>query len=165
MAKRPPIPVALEREVLVEAGHRCAIPACRQSPIEIAHIVGWAKCKKHEFHNLIPLCPTCHTRFDKRDIDQKSLILYKHHLAMLNGRYGSIELRVLKLFANEPERTQISLLSDLQLLLQQLLDDGLLVDSGNGESLADGVLLRKCYELTPAGKDYVERWLDPKRTN
>jgi hypothetical protein len=39
MEKRPPIPSELYRAVLIEAGHRCAIPTCRQIPIEIAHIM------------------------------------------------------------------------------------------------------------------------------
>ena len=99
MAKRPPIPADLERAVLVEAGHRCAIATCRQVPIEIAHILAWSRCKKHEFHNLIPLCPNCHTRFDKGEIDHKSMTAYKHNLAILNRRYGSVEIRVLEFFA------------------------------------------------------------------
>ena len=161
MAKRPPIPVELERAVLVEAGHRCAIPTCRQSPIEIAHIVGWAKCKKHEFHNLIPLCPTCHTRFDRGEIDHKSMVFYKHNLAILNGRYGSTKLRVLKFFSKDPAPSEIRLLSEMQLLVQNLLDDQLLADMGNDQQIAGGELIRKSYTLTQSGKEYVERWMAP----
>jgi 5-methylcytosine-specific restriction endonuclease McrA len=62
---RPALPRKLEREVLMEAGHRCAIPVCRQTPVEIAHIVPWAEVKGHSFDNLIALCPTCHTRYDR----------------------------------------------------------------------------------------------------
>jgi 5-methylcytosine-specific restriction endonuclease McrA len=65
---RPAIPQALKRKVLIEAGHRCAIPTCKQVPVELAHIVPWANCKEHTFENLIALCPTCHTRFDKKEI-------------------------------------------------------------------------------------------------
>jgi 5-methylcytosine-specific restriction endonuclease McrA len=71
---RPAIPAALKRQILVEAGHRCAIPVCRQVPVEIAHIVPWEKVKEHTFDNLIVLCPTCHTRFDKGEIDRKSML-------------------------------------------------------------------------------------------
>src|SRR5690242_15797603 len=39
MANRPGIPRALQRQVLVEAGHRCSIPTCRQTPVEIHHII------------------------------------------------------------------------------------------------------------------------------
>lgn len=62
---------------MIEAGHQCAIPACRHPRVEIHHIIPWAKCKKHEYHNLIALCPNCHTRVHDGDIDRKSLIKYK----------------------------------------------------------------------------------------
>ena len=73
MAKRPPIPAELERAVLIECGHRCAIPTCRQVPVELAHIIPWSRCKAHTFDNLIALCPTCHTRYDHGEIDRKSM--------------------------------------------------------------------------------------------
>lgn len=70
----------IQRAVLIEAGHQCAIPACRYPRVEIHHIVPWAKCKKHEYHNLIALCPNCHTRAHDGEIDRKSLIKYKSAL-------------------------------------------------------------------------------------
>jgi hypothetical protein len=50
--------------------------------VEIAHITPWAKVKKHEFNNLIALCPTCHTRFDDphNPLDRKSMRQYKARL-------------------------------------------------------------------------------------
>jgi hypothetical protein len=74
---RESVPADLKRRVLIEAGHRCSIPTCRQIPVEIAHIEPWAKVQTHEFHNLIALCPTCHTRFDNGNIDRKSMLIYK----------------------------------------------------------------------------------------
>ncbi|MGW1789715.1 HNH endonuclease [Streptomyces tubercidicus] len=81
-AKRPAIPRELRRHVLIEAGHRCAIPTCRATPVEVAHIIPWAKVKKHEFKNLITLCPTCHTRFDDPHdpLDRKAMRQYKANL-------------------------------------------------------------------------------------
>ncbi|MFF0556505.1 HNH endonuclease [Streptomyces sp. NPDC004266] len=79
---RPKIPSELRRRVLIEAGHRCAIPTCKSTPVEIAHIIPWAKVQKHEFKNLIALCPTCHTRFDDphSPIDRKAMRQYKADL-------------------------------------------------------------------------------------
>ncbi|WP_263171330.1 HNH endonuclease [Streptomyces sp. SCSIO ZS0520] len=79
---RPKIPSELRRRVLIEAGHRCAIPTCKSTPVEIAHIIPWAKAQKHEFKNLIALCPTCHTRFDDPHgpIDRKAMRQYKANL-------------------------------------------------------------------------------------
>ncbi|TXS48525.1 HNH endonuclease [Streptomyces sp. uw30] len=82
MSERPAIPRELRRRVLLEAGHRCAIPTCRTTPVEVAHIIPWSKVKKHEFKNLIALCPTCHTRFDDphNPLDRKAMRQYKANL-------------------------------------------------------------------------------------
>lgn len=80
-ANRPAIPSVLDRRVRVEAGHRCAIPICRTPVIEIAHIRPWAQVKRHEFENLIALCPTCHTFFDRGHIDRASMLQYKANLS------------------------------------------------------------------------------------
>ncbi|GAA2479196.1 hypothetical protein Ahu01nite_018880 [Winogradskya humida] len=87
---------------MVEAGHRCAIPTCRTvSPLQIEHIVDWARVQKHEFDNMIVLCANCHGRKGTRrgQIDRKSLLQYKANLTVLNSRYGEIERRVLDHFA------------------------------------------------------------------
>jgi len=81
----------------VEAGHRCAIPTCRSTTTEIAHIVPWAESHDNSFENLIALCPNCHTRFDQgKEIDQLSIKAYKHNLGILTNRYGEFERRLLK---------------------------------------------------------------------
>jgi hypothetical protein len=74
------IPSEILRQIKVESGHRCAIPTCRQTPVEIHHIVPWEQCKSHELKNLISLCPTCHARVHKGEIDRKSLKMYKRLL-------------------------------------------------------------------------------------
>jgi HNH endonuclease len=66
----------------VEAGHRCAIPACKADPVELAHITPWAQVHKHTFDNMIALCPTCHARFDKGRIDRLAMLEYKRNLSV-----------------------------------------------------------------------------------
>lgn len=77
---RPAVPRELERSLLVEASHRCAIPACRSWPVELAHIVPWVKVREHRFENMIALCPNCHTRFDQGQIDRRAMFQYKANL-------------------------------------------------------------------------------------
>jgi len=61
---RPKIPMALQRELLIECGHRCAV--CGESfPLERAHIIPWCKAREHALENLICLCANCHARADK----------------------------------------------------------------------------------------------------
>lgn len=87
---------------MVEAGHRCAIPTCRAvGPLQIEHINDWVRVQKHEFENMIVLCANCHGRKGNKrgQIDRKSLRQYKANLAIVNGRYGEVERRVLDHFA------------------------------------------------------------------
>ena len=103
--RRPAIPAETKRAVLVEAGHRCAIPTCRSTPTEIAHIVPWSESMNNCFTNLIALCPNCHTRADQsKEIDRKSLKMYKHNLGVLNHRYGEFERRLFEILAKTGER-------------------------------------------------------------
>src|SRR5262245_13968107 len=73
---RPAIPADVQRQVLAEAGHRCAVcgDAC---PLERAHIVPWHKSKLHDAKNLICLCANCHQRADKERWGAKTLRAYK----------------------------------------------------------------------------------------
>jgi len=98
---RENIPAELKRKILVEAGHRCAIPTCRFPTTELAHIVPYSKVLKHEYHNLIALCPNCHTRFDKGEIDRKSMDIYKNKLVFLSDKYSKYELDVLEYLRKE----------------------------------------------------------------
>jgi hypothetical protein len=160
MGTRSAIPRPLEREVLIEAGHRCAIPTCHQTPIEIAHIVPWEQVKEHIFDNLIALCPTCHTRYDKGEIDRKSMLRYKANLSVLNGRYSDLEQRVLRLFGENKNASQIWLPGGFDILLMNLLKDGFLNDTGeNSGVILAGIPSAKLYQLSSKGKEFIDRWL------
>jgi len=74
------IPSELKRKLLLESGHRCAIPTCKHPEVEFHHIIPWEKCQEHTFDNMIVLCPNCHARADRGKIDRKSLLLYKANL-------------------------------------------------------------------------------------
>jgi hypothetical protein len=92
---RPPIPADLCRKVLVEAGHRCAIPTCRYIEVEVHHIIPWAECNDHKYENLIALCPNCHQRADRGAIDRKSLRIYKANLRFAHDKFSQFEIDTL----------------------------------------------------------------------
>src|ERR1700761_5508529 len=123
---RPAIPADLKRRIYMEAGHRCAIPTCRATPIEIAHIVPWSDVQEHKFENLIALCPNCHTRYDKHEIDQPSMRGYKANLGIISGRYGEVERRILDMLADNPGTVRFDLPGGWGLLVMYLIKDGLL---------------------------------------
>jgi len=149
----------------MEAGHRCAIPTCHQVPVEIAHIIPWEQVKEHSFDNLIALCPTCHSRFDKGEIDRRAMQQYKDNLSILNDRYGDLEQRVLRFFAEDPNADEIQLPGGLDILLMYLLEDGLLAavnPKSRGVGRISGVpfIGIKLYRPTDKGKQFIQKWLD-----
>lgn len=156
MARRPDIPADVERAVLIESGHRCAISTCRQVPVELAHIVPWSRCREHKFENLIALCPTCHTRYDRHEIDRKSMQVYKLNLQLVHSRYGDLEQRVIRGFIKDRNASEFWWFADMEILLLALLEDGLLRD--NGQTRMVGALIQRCYTLTPRGREYVDQW-------
>jgi hypothetical protein len=160
---RPSIPAALERDVLVEAGHRCAIPTCRSTTVELAHIVPWSTVQEHTFDNLIALCPTCHTRYDNGGIDRLSMRQYKANLAVLNSRYGDVERRLLLLFAENPDTDYIDQPGGLQLFFLYLIRDGYLAYAGMAPwaTQIQGVNTHERYVLTDAGRAFVQHVVHP----
>ena len=73
---RPAIPSDVQREILIESGHRCAV--CGEGcPLERAHIIPWHKAKEHTAENLICLCANCHGRADKENWGENTLRQYK----------------------------------------------------------------------------------------
>ena len=162
----------MRRAVLIEAGHRCAIPTCRQYPVDVDHIDDWATVKEHRFENLIALCPTCHARKGDRQgqIDRKSLRQYKANLATLNSRYGDVERRLIEYCAEQLARGRegrpfaglplvtLGLGSEWQVMY--LLRDGYLEKYPVPLRPSwSGIPLMDQYIVTESGADFVQRWM------
>lgn len=168
---RDPIPAGVKRAVLVEAGHRCAIPTCRQTPTEFAHIVPWADTHDNSFENLIALCPNCLTRYDTKQIDRKAMLMYKHNLGILNYRYTELERRVFIELANG-DRGFLMLGAGAEILLANAVLDGILAIEGDydqiwgatthtGQRIETFKMLHKVW-LTEHGEEFVKRYVDGK---
>lgn len=92
---RPHLPEWLRRELLLEAGHRCAIPTCRRWPVEIAHIKSRARSADDSFHNLIVLCSHCHDLYDRYGaIKPVEMRAYKRNLDVLGEETGNVRRRL-----------------------------------------------------------------------
>jgi len=75
---------------MVEAGHKCAIPRCGHSDLDIHHIIPWEKCRAHDYKNLIALCPNCHRKAHNGTIDSISLKIYKDALVNSFKSFGAL---------------------------------------------------------------------------
>ena len=123
---RPQIPADIRRRVLVEAGHRCAIPTCRYIEIDIHHIIPWANCHAHEYDNLIALCPNCHRRADRGEIDRKSLLLYKVNLRFVHDKYSQLEMDILFELSSMKNGEGMPWLAYQLIFLKRLFDSNLI---------------------------------------
>lgn len=166
--RRDTLPAEVKRAVLVEAGHRCAIPTCRATTTEVAHIVPWATSHDHSFENLIALCPNCHTRYDQKgEIDRQSMRMYKQNLGILNGRYCDVERRLFELLAMSRKRVFV-LGAGGDIMVANAVKDGLFEDKtvkGMEWQVKDelGVYdetfpLVFTYWVTDAGVAFIERY-------
>lgn len=120
--RRPVIPAELRRRVLLEAGHRCAIPTCRHIDVDIHHIIAWEQCKKHEYENLIALCPNCHRQAKQGRIDKKSLRKYKVSLRFAMDKYSRYELDILFDLSKDKSNKGMPFFAYNALLIKRLLD-------------------------------------------
>jgi len=162
------IPAEIKREVLLEAGHACAIPTCQFPATEFAHIEPFAKVRKHEASNIIALCPNHHHLYDqKKQIDQKSIRAYKLKLQFLNRRYTKYELRLLAVLAQKP-----FVLASGEVETMGLLKEGLIENAKTfltqSITVTDNATMQLVYEdhfvasfaarLTEKGRRFIETW-------
>jgi len=90
----------------------------------IHHIIPWNKCKKHEYKNLIALCPNCHSRADRGLIDRKALRIYKANLRFAHDKFSQFEIDVLFALNSAGEDQRLPWLSYQNLFLKRLFDAG-----------------------------------------
>lgn len=154
---RPPIPADIRRRVLVEAGHRCAIPTCRYIEVDVHHIVPWAQCQAHEYDNLIALCPNCHRRADRGEIDRKSLRLYKLNLRFAHDKFSQLEMDVLFQLATMQPGYGIPWLSYQTIFLKRLFDsDYIFLHETQSGMWTDGIKSNPDYiGVTDKGRAFV----------
>jgi hypothetical protein len=154
------VPLARKRLVLVEAGHRCAIPTCRHPTTEIAHIVPESQNHDDSFENLIALCLNCHTQYDqKKEIDRQSIRTYKRNLGILNSRYSDFERRMFDQIAETDQRSFI-VEAGFEVLLLHAVNDGLLKRVELSPlAIQRGEPTRHRYEVTDAGLNFVSRYI------
>ncbi len=145
------LPETLERDVLVEAGHRCTIPTCRQFPVQIHDIEEQAADGPS---SVIALCSNCHERVARGYITRRSLEQYKANLAIINARYGGLERRALYTFVEDPTRG-VLLPTGMVTLMSFLLRDRMVevheIDPTQFPSFSE-------YRLTARGKKLLTRW-------
>jgi hypothetical protein len=102
---RKTIAASIKREVLTEAGYRCAVPTCRTIlAIDLHHLVRVADGGRDEAANLLALCPTCHALHHRGIIHAESIRVWKGLLVALNEGIGRDAKDLLLLLSPDDNR-------------------------------------------------------------
>ena len=101
----------------------------------------WETCRTHEYHNLIALCPNCHGRADRGEIDRKALRIYKASLRFSHDRFSQFEMDALSEACKLQDHHGLHYPRGMELLIKRLLDARLvdLVENINGSARSFGV--------------------------
>jgi hypothetical protein len=157
-SSRPAISALLRRRVLIESGHRCAIPTCRYIEVELHHIIPWETTQSHEYENLIALCPNCHSRADRKEIDRKSLLIYKASLRFTHDKFSQFEVDILFEAAKLASDQALIYPPAMDLLVIRLLEAEfitIVAPSGGGVSSMGMSITPRHLQITQKGRAYV----------
>ena len=152
---RTAIPEHIKREVLTEAGFRCAVPTCRTIlAIDLHHIVEVSDNGSNEAYNLLALCPTCHALHHRGTIPAESIKVWKGMLVSLNGAFDKMIIDDL-LFLYKTPRNVLMLSGDGVLKFSKLIAANL---ADYTIAMRNGPLINYEVWLNDRGRLLVEAW-------
>src|SRR5260370_33069251 len=159
-AARKPIPASLKRDVLAEAGYRCAVPTCRTIlAIDLHHIEEVEKDGPNELWNLLALCPTCHALYTRGTISQDAINVWKTILVALNHAFDKESISNL-LFLKSTITNEVAVSGDGVLKFSHLIASGL---ATHQLFMQNGPLVLYVVRLTDKGNRIIEAWYSGNR--
>lgn len=94
--RRKSLSAALKREVLTEAGYRCAVPTCRTIlALDLHHIIPVEEGGPHTLSNLLALCPTCHALYTRGMISREAIHAWKTMVVTLSHAFDTETISLL----------------------------------------------------------------------
>jgi hypothetical protein len=152
---------ALRREVLIEAGYRCAVPTCRTIlAIDLHHIIEVEEGGPTELSNLLALCPTCHALYTRGTISREAINVWKTTLVALNHAFDQESISLLHFLKKAMEK-QIAISGDGVLRFAHLIASGLAEYYPVGVSPMGQVLYN--VRLTQKGTRIIDAWFAGNR--
>ncbi|HEY3992904.1 MAG TPA: HNH endonuclease signature motif containing protein [Ktedonobacteraceae bacterium] len=158
--KSRPMSLSLKREVLAEAGYRCAVPTCRSIlAIDVHHILEVRAGGPHTLSNLLALCPTCHALYTRGTISREAIHAWKTMLVSLNHTFDQTAINHL-LFLHHIQNHPLLFSGDGVVPFAPLIAVGLAsyhLVSQETSSAAYAV------QLTAKGTHLIEAWCSGNR--
>ncbi|HEU5377946.1 MAG TPA: HNH endonuclease signature motif containing protein [Ktedonobacteraceae bacterium] len=109
---RRPLSMVLKREVLTEAGYRCAVPTCRNIlALDLHHINPVEEGGPNTLSNLLALCLTCHALYTRGIISREAIHAWKQLVMALSYAFNTEAISLL-LFLKRVEMNGVLLSGD-----------------------------------------------------
>lgn len=98
--KRNKVPPAVKRQLIQEAGGKCANPGCSRQYEHLHHIEHWAVYKTHDRKHMIAVCSSCHHQIHhgRLRISDDTLYEWKGITRSLGDHRGYIYVEVVDRF-------------------------------------------------------------------
>jgi HNH endonuclease len=160
LKKRKAISLAMRREVLHEAGYRCANPGCRGIiTLDIHHIEYVSDDGQNAAENLLPLCPTCHALHHAGQIPGESIRAWKMLLLSLNDGFSRAAVDLLLALDHIATRP-VLVTTDTVLMMGSLIASGLVTIShpSTGAIPAQDFSQSRFVSLSTKGSAFVAAW-------
>jgi hypothetical protein len=151
---------SLRRQVLTEAGYRCAVPTCRSIlALDLHHIEEVQDGGPNELGNLIALCPTCHALYTRGTISRDAITAWKTMLVALSHAFDGESISNLLFLVRTRDKDLVlsgdGVLKFSQLIASELADFRLFMQNGP-------IVLYKV-DLTERGVRIVNAWFSGRR--
>jgi hypothetical protein len=161
---RKRINATLRRQVLTEAGYRCAVPTCRNIlALDLHHIVSVRERGANEPGNLIALCPTCHGLHERGEIPAEAIEAYKSILVALTAAFDRAAIdQLMFLTKTDDDRRRLVVSGDGVTRFASLIGAGY-ADYRLLGSDRYGTVYK--VELTPRGAALVNAWKSGRRSD
>ena len=158
---RRTIPESLKREVLTEAGYRCAVPTCRTNlALDLHHMVEVSEGGTNDLANLIALCPTCHALFHRGTIKRDSLHSWKGILVALGAAFDREAIDQLN-FLSLCSKDYLVVSGDGLLHYSRLISAGLASVEQKGNN--NWLIVSYAINISEKGQRLIEAWKSGNR--
>lgn len=159
-ARRKTPSASLKREVLTEAGYRCAVPTCRTIlAIDLHHIIEVEEEGPTTLSNLLALCPTCHALYTRGTISREAIHVWKTMLVALGHAFDMETIGHL-LFLQHTKENEVLVSGDGVLLFSQAIAADLAVPH---LILQHGPWWFYVIRLTRKGQRILDAWCSGNR--
>ncbi|WP_410669444.1 HNH endonuclease [Amycolatopsis sp. cmx-4-68] len=161
---RKSLPLPVRRQVLTEAGYRCAVPTCRGIlALDIHHMVEVQEGGRDTPENLIALCPTCHALYTRGTIAKEAVRTYKAVLVSLNAAFDREGIDNLLFLSITSTSDDLIITGDGVLRFGALIAAGYAQYELLAEEINPGFMYR--VSLTPKGSALIQAWKSGDRSN